>query len=1380
MDMTDSEIKRIYKELTVTDKLILKIMAIHGGIINKTTIAGAVQLLGRTPEQKEIRSAAKVTHFIEKFGKIQLLDPSGCLHRNVADCIVKNYVSESEISAILPIVMDEKNIDYYLSMHPTYLSEHGVRSIYRLFRLSIIGGLANRYPDLKSKAVALNIYSETIMTLCLEPFREQWLESLPEIIQKDILNCLVSLCMKDAGPMPEKIVGIFMDKCLSEKENLMELAKGYYNLAMHQLFFTCGIDIPMLESKGLSKENDFYGIYGMDLLASGKIEEAVQYWKENIAAAKKATRKKTWIMPGFAGIFYIYLSMSGLAEESDQNIRLYLNFITKNQEMAPETQRAYKFFNIAFLYKTLSISENEFEERINADIKGGPKFLSISFLFLLLSYIIAKNEIPKYLGTKLLEIRNENKSGSPWIEAEFDRLLSVCDIDNSPSDFGPKGVPFLSSCLNIKEQWEADLEAIKKLLASADNNSSARISRMVWVVDHKERSVSPMEQKLSAKSNWSAGKKVSIKRLKKQKDDYMTAQDCQVIDSAEMVYDYYNGYEISLKFEKALPLLIGHPLVFEKSKDGSLSHVELSGGKPCLFVEKLKDGLTVKINPFPDENSIMLLKEPPNRLKVISFSDEVLKISRIIKKRGIKIPGNAESQVAEILAPASPFMDIHSHLAVSSEKIENIESDSTPNIRLYPAGAGIRADIAILPFGETGPSFKPGKGGEAVMTDLDGRRVQTVRNLLDEKTRAKKVIESSPSLEQASKSFHWYSEDIDDILELISELKEVAEKGLAAVAWPEGKSLGIKASIDTDNMNLKVSSGVDWFEIDGSVKTDDGTLIEIKKILGNLSTDSRFVKIGENEFLALSKSLHKKLLAMESASQQTKEGLKMAKGAAVILRDILSDMKGAKTDKTWDKYQKKIDEAMGLEPLIPSTLQAELRPYQAEGYTWLCRLAALGTGACLADDMGLGKTVQTLALLLKMAEEGPSLVVAPTSVCGNWISETLKFAPTLNPIIFGGSDRGKMLKDLGPMDLLIVSYGLMQQEEKIFENISWNVIVLDEAQAIKNETAKRTQTALKLKADFRLITTGTPVENSLDELHTLFSFINPGLLGSKENFNERYAAPIEREKSKIAHNRLKQLIRPFILRRLRTDVLDDLPEKTEIVIKVEPDIKQTAFYESLRRDILEEIEKDEGKPAGQKYLQILAGITKLRLASCHPELAVPGCGIEGAKTDTFLEIVEELLENRHKALIFSQFTSFLSIVKKALDSKGIKYLYLDGSTPPKQRNASVASFQAGKADFFLISLKAGGTGLNLTAANYVIHLDPWWNPAVEDQASARAHRMGQKQPVTIYRLVMSGSIEEKIMALHKHKRNLAESILEGAEATGKMSAAELINLIKIA
>lgn len=332
----------------------------------------------------------------------------------------------------------------------------------------------------------------------------------------------------------------------------------------------------------------------------------------------------------------------------------------------------------------------------------------------------------------------------------------------------------------------------------------------------------------------------------------MTAQDCQVIDSAEMVYDYYNGYEISLKFEKALPLLIGHPLVFEKSKDGSLSHVELSGGKPCLFVEKLKDGLTVKINPFPDENSIMLLKEPPNRLKVISFSDEVLKISRIIKKRGIKIPGNAESQVAEILAPASPFMDIHSHLAVSSEKIENIESDSTPNIRLYPAGAGIRADIAVLPFGETGPSFKPGKGGEAVMTDLDGRRVQTVRNLLDEKTRAKKVIETCPSLEQASKSFHWYSEDIDDILELISELKEVAEKGLAAVAWPEGKSLGIKASIDTDSMNLKVSSGVDWFEIDGSVKTDDGTLIEIKKILGNLSMDSRFVKIGENEFLPLS------------------------------------------------------------------------------------------------------------------------------------------------------------------------------------------------------------------------------------------------------------------------------------------------------------------------------------------------------------------------------------------------------------------------------------------------------------------------------------------------------------------------------------------------
>jgi SNF2 family DNA or RNA helicase len=835
---------------------------------------------------------------------------------------------------------------------------------------------------------------------------------------------------------------------------------------------------------------------------------------------------------------------------------------------------------------------------------------------------------------------------------------------------------------------------------------------------------------------------------------------------------------MEFSFEDTLPIMVGHPVIFRKNKDSTLTHVDLISGKPQLSVKKGKKGLKLSINPFPDDKKVCVIEEPQDRIRVVQFSDEIIRVAKIIGKNGTYFPDEAEKMITEILAPASPFLDIQSDLAATSMNIETVESNSTPGVLLYPAGEAIKADIVIMPLGENGPLFKPGQGGEIIMTELEGKRIQAIRNLKAEKEGSGRLIATCPSLEQSAKSFLWYSEDLEEILELVSELKDAAAKGIATVSWPEGKKFGIKTSIDTDKLNLRISSGTDWFDVEGTATAEDGEEIGLKAILKGLSRDSRFIKIGDNEFIALSKSLHKKLLALESASETIKTGARIGKGAAIMLREVLSGIKSTKTDRAWKDFQKRIEEAVELVPELPSTFQAELRPYQEEGFTWLCRLGALGVGACLADDMGLGKTIQALAFLLSTASKGPSLVVAPTSVCGNWVAETVRFAPTLNPVIFGGNEREQMLKNLAPMDLLIVSYGLMQQEEKLFEAVNWNVIVLDEAQAIKNETSKRTQTALKLKAGFRLITTGTPVENSLEELYTLFSFINPGLLGSKNSFNEKFAFPIEREQSRSARNSLRQLIKPFILRRLRTDVLDDLPEKTEIVINVEPSTAQKAVYETLRKDIVNDLENSDNQPPGQKYLKILAGITKLRLACCHPELAAPGCETEGAKTEIFMKLVEELLENRHKALVFSQFTSFLSIVRKALDEKGIKYLYLDGSTPAKERNKNVARFQAGGADLFLISLKAGGTGLNLTAANYVIHLDPWWNPAVEDQASARAHRMGQKQPVTIYRLVMKESIEEKIMALHKHKKNLAESILEGTESAGKMSAEELMNLIK--
>lgn len=464
---------------------------------------------------------------------------------------------------------------------------------------------------------------------------------------------------------------------------------------------------------------------------------------------------------------------------------------------------------------------------------------------------------------------------------------------------------------------------------------------------------------------------------------------------------------------------------------------------------------------------------------------------------------------------------------------------------------------------------------------------------------------------------------------------------------------------------------------------------------------------------------------------------------------------------------------------MPSTLQATLRDYQQEGFSWLGRLSSLQVGACLADDMGLGKTVQALAAILLRAPAGPTLVVAPTSVMMNWQDEAARFTPTLNVLNFGHGNRQEILDGLVEFDLVICSYGLLQSEGEMLAGVKWQTVVLDEAQAIKNMQTKRSQSAMKLQANFKLITTGTPIENHLGELWNLFRFINPGLLGSFNSFKRKFASPIEKLHDRTAANHLRKLIQPFILRRLKHSVLQELPSRTEVTMQVEMSTEEAAMYEAQRQQALEVLsEGQESAGAGQQHIQVLAEITRLRRFCCNPELVVPDMGIASSKLKVFTTIVQELLENNHKALVFSQFVGHLTLIRKRLDSLGISYQYLDGSTTTQQRKIRVNNFQAGKGDLFLISLKAGGAGLNLTAADYVIHMDPWWNPAVEDQASDRAHRIGQLRPVTIYRLVVKDSIEEKIVALHKEKRALADSLLTGSDMSGKITTSQLLKLLR--
>ncbi|MBI5513697.1 MAG: SNF2 helicase associated domain-containing protein [Deltaproteobacteria bacterium] len=472
------------------------------------------------------------------------------------------------------------------------------------------------------------------------------------------------------------------------------------------------------------------------------------------------------------------------------------------------------------------------------------------------------------------------------------------------------------------------------------------------------------------------------------------------------------------------------------------------------------------------------------------------------------------------------------------------------------------------------------------------------------------------------------------------------------------------------------------------------------------------------------------------------------------------------------------------EPQEPAGLKATLRPYQRQGLAWLQFLAELGLGGILADDMGLGKTVTALALVLwRRHRDGakPSLVVCPTSVAGNWVRESQRFTPALGVLNLSGlspEERASALGAIGGRDLVVTTYALLRRDAEALKGVGFRYVLLDEAQSIKNAVANTTQAARSLQTEARLALTGTPVENRLQELWSILDWTNPGILGGPTAFGSRYERPIVLAPSGPEAQRLRALVRPFVLRRTKREVLKELPPKEEIDLVLPLGAGQRRRYDAVAHLAREEVSRAIGEAGlSRSKLTVLTALLRLRQVACDPRLVDPlaPSGLS-AKRDEFLSLVRELVAEGRRALVFSQFVELLTLWRAHLDGEGIAYEYLDGST--RDRDRVVERFQTGSAPLFLISLKAGGTGLNLTAADTVIHCDPWWNPAVEDQATDRAHRIGQSQAVTVYRLIAKGTVEERIMTLKARKRELADAVITAdAGALQGMSAEDVALLL---
>ena len=472
---------------------------------------------------------------------------------------------------------------------------------------------------------------------------------------------------------------------------------------------------------------------------------------------------------------------------------------------------------------------------------------------------------------------------------------------------------------------------------------------------------------------------------------------------------------------------------------------------------------------------------------------------------------------------------------------------------------------------------------------------------------------------------------------------------------------------------------------------------------------------------------------------------------------------------------------------IPEGIRSVLRGYQKVGFRWLKTLDSYGFGGILADDMGLGKTIQVIALLMDEQEQGekngrekgkPSLIVCPASLIYNWESEINRFAPKLRVLtVTGNSEERKALLDqMAGYDVVITSYDILRRDILFYEGREFCFQVIDEAQYIKNAGTQNAKAVKAIKARTRFALTGTPIENRLSELWSIFDYLMPGFFFSYQKFKREFEAPIVRDQDKEALDRLHKMTGPFVLRRLKTEVLKELPEKLETVVYSRFDQEQQKLYAANASQLKQQLE--EGGGAGKDKLQILAGLTRLRQICCDPSLCYQNYRGESAKLETCIDLVKNGVEGGHKILLFSQFTSMLEIIGKRLRKEEIDYHVLTGETPKEERLKLVESFHRDDTPVFLISLKAGGTGLNLTAADIVIHYDPWWNVAAQNQATDRVYRIGQERQVSVFKLITKNTIEENILSLQESKKNLAEQIItQGTVSLASLTTDDILELL---
>jgi len=931
----------------------------------------------------------------------------------------------------------------------------------------------------------------------------------------------------------------------------------------------------------------------------------------------------------------------------------------------------------------------------------------------------------------------------------------------------------------LRPSWDRALRDLELLDAVAAKPRPA--IEVWWAVEELMGAVTltPIVKKQARHGGWTAGARMSAARLVAEHKDALAEGDARIAGELVAWSDATGTYP-----SRAFAAALGHPRIVGDDPDEptSIARVPLgfaahaSGDQlllePTLDSTRLPPRVLGELLRAFAPGEPLFLRDPARaRFLLVDVSDEARALWSVLERHGPVFPPESHARLLERLGRMEQRVPIHVPQILKGRELPS-ELVIVVRLRLLP-DVTLELELFVRP-GDGAPLYPPGAGPTDVLLSRGGERGYVRRQLATEQARARELLARLPmaDADEGPPGCFRLGEP-DAALALVAAL-QTPPAGLEA-QWIDARP-SVAPSPVIDDVRVTVERKQDWFGIIGDVKHEAGRL-ELAVLLDAARRQQRYVRTGDDRWVELSDALRAKLQPIAEQTFARRDRVELSPGAVPAMRALAEAGAHVDAAPAWQQLTARLASAARLRPTPPAALEATLRPYQIEGHAWLTRVAAWGAGAVLADDMGLGKTVQAIAMLLDRSKRGPALVLAPTSVAHNWASELARFAPTLRAVMYGEQeDRAGCLARLRKKDVVIASYGLLARDADALAATKFATLVLDEAQAVKNPTTQRARAARRLDAEFRLAMSGTPLENHLGELWSLFAIVFPGLLGSQEQFRVRFAAPIERDHDGDARAALARVIRPFLLRRTKREVATELPAKTEIEVPIALSPEEHGLYEDARLAAIASL-GGVGPKDHDKRFAVLAALTRLRLLASHPKLYDATSTVSSSKLRRLRELLDELRAAGHRALVFSQFTSHLALVRAELDAGGFASLYLDGATTAPQRAKRIAAFQAGEGDVFLISVQAGGTGINLTAADYVIHLDPWWNPAVEDQATDRAHRIGQDKPVTVYRMIARGTIEERILAMHGSKRALVGSILDGTDLAAKLTTRDLLTLL---